>query len=87
MLILYIFLVCVCCTYSEKNIGALSCHACLSLLTLFIVSVDLQSLAMVSRCPMTASVMGNIMAVAAVLLTHIDRNHVGNIKPNSNLHI
>ena len=29
--------------------------------------------------------MGSIMAVAAVLLIHMDRNHVGNMKPNINL--
>ncbi len=47
--------------------------------------LNVQFFAIVSRWPMTASVMGSIMAVAAVLLTHIDRNHVGNMKPNSNL--
>ena len=33
----------------------------------------------------TAVATGNIMAVVAVLLIHMDRNHVGNMKPNINL--
>ena len=34
---------------------------------------------------MTAWIMGSIMAVAAVLLIHIDKNHVGIISPTINL--
>ena len=34
---------------------------------------------------MTAWMMGSIMAVAAVLLIHIDKNHVGIISPTINL--
>ena len=33
----------------------------------------------------TASIMGIIMAVVAVLLIHMDRNHVTNMKPNISL--
>ena len=32
-----------------------------------------------------ASQMGNIIAVVAVLLIHIDKNQAGNMKPNINL--
>ncbi len=34
---------------------------------------------------MTSCTMGIIMAVVAVLLIHMDKNQVGNIKPNINL--
>ena len=33
----------------------------------------------------TASMIGIIMDVVAVLLIHMDRNHVGNMKPSINL--
>lgn len=36
-------------------------------------------------CVATAVMMGTIIDVAAVLLIHIDKNHVGNIRPNINL--
>ena len=36
-------------------------------------------------CVATAVMMGTIIDVAAVLLIHIDKNHVGNIRPNIKL--
>ena len=36
-------------------------------------------------CVATAVMMGTIIEVAAVLLIHIDKNHVGNIRPNIKL--
>jgi hypothetical protein len=36
-------------------------------------------------CDVTADTMGIIMAAAAVLLIHIERNHVGNMRPSIKL--
>ena len=73
---------CVC-----PRVSLVSWRSCISCVSCVRVSCISRGCSCPSICVMTAPTTGSIMAVDAVLLIHIDMNHVGSMKPSINLRV